>query len=115
MLKTIAELLTEARDKLRCITSEQALREIGENQGVVIDVRESGEVSDKPTPKSISVPRGVLEMKILQLYPDAETPLYVHCATGARATLAAEQLQRLGYRQVAMISCDLDTVCKTQS
>ncbi len=63
------------------------------------------EVAGNPIPGSVNFPRGLLEMKMLEHCQDADTPIYVHCASGARATLAAEQLQRLGYSKVSAISC----------
>ena len=111
MLKTIPSLVREIRQNLRCVTAAQATVEIGTNGGVLIDVREPGEVAQKAAPNSINFPRGVLEMNMLQHHPHPDVNIYIHCATGARATLAAEQLQRLGYRRVAVVTCDLDSVC----
>jgi len=111
MLKTIQELVQEIRGHLRCVTAKVANTEIQQNRGIVIDVREPVEVAERPVPQSVNIPRGVLEMKVSALYPNEEIPLYIHCATGARATLAAEQLQRIGYRQVSVITCDLETIC----
>ena len=110
MLKAIPELVAEIRRDLRCIPIEQARHELGSNDGVLIDVRESAEVDANPIPNSLPIPRGVLEMKMSTLYPDADIPLYIHCATGARATLAAEQLRRLGYTHVSVVTCDLETI-----
>jgi len=110
VLKTIPELIQEIRKYTRCVSAEIANNEIGQNQGILIDVREPIEVAEKPVPQSVNIPRGVLEMKVNALYPSEETPLYIHCATGARATLAAEQLQRIGYQQVSVITCDLEAI-----
>lgn len=114
MLKTIPELIAEMRPDFRCLTAEFAMIEVQRNNGVVIDVRESAEVAESPTAQSINIPRGMLEMKMLSMYPDADLPIYIHCATGARATLAAEQLRRLGYAQISIITCDLQAVRKHQ-
>ena len=38
--------------------------------------------------------------------------IYLHCASGGRAALAAEQLQRIGYKNVKAISCGHDEVCQ---
>lgn len=115
MLKSIPELVQEIRQHIRCLTADVANEELMQTGGVIIDVREPGEVADSPAPNSINIPRGLLEMKASALYPNAETPIYIHCATGARATLAAEQLQRLGYGKVSVITCDLETICCTSS
>lgn len=111
MLKPIPELVAAICSDIRVITAAQAVIEMTENHGVVIDVREPGEVSEKPAPKSLNIPRGVLEMNMSQAYPDSETPIYIHCASGARAALSAEQLQRIGYSNVSAISCGIDDVC----
>jgi rhodanese-related sulfurtransferase len=114
-LKTIIELIQEVRSTLRCITAQQAMAEVNNNSGLLLDVRETSEVSEKQTPSSVNIPRGVLEMKMLASYPNADLPIYIHCATGARASLAAEQLQRVGYQHVTVITSDLETVCNSQS
>ncbi len=110
MLKPIPELVAEIRDRHRCITIEQAQSEIGKNHGIMVDVREPNEVADSPIPQSIAIPRGVLEMKLSEQYPDADTPLYIHCATGARATLSAEQLRRMGYQQISVVTSNLEQI-----
>ena len=66
----------------------------------------------KSAAKSYNIPRGVLEMKITEVCPDANAPIYLHCASGGRARLAAEQLLRMGYLRVAAISCNIDDVCR---
>jgi phage shock protein E len=53
----------------------------------------------------------LLEMKMLQLHPDENLAIFIHCATGARATFAAEQLIRVGYKNVWVVTCMLDDVC----
>ena len=114
MLKTIPELVAQARENLRCVDAETAVAEVNENQGTIIDVRELVEVEQLGAPHSLNIPRGILEMKITELVPDAAHPLYVHCATGGRATLAAEQLLRLGYESVSVITCPINSVREQQ-
>ena len=96
---------------MKCLSAAAAHKEIAENFGLFIDVREPAEVAENPVPGSINMPRGVIEMRILEQHPDPNIPIYLHCATGARATLAAEQLQRLGYQHVTIITCDLESIC----
>jgi rhodanese-related sulfurtransferase len=112
MLKTIPQLISAIRPGIHCISALEANSEINENSGLLIDVREPAEVTQQATTRSINIPRGVLEMKMIELYPNPETPIYIHCATGARATLSAEQLIRIGYSKVSIITCDLETICK---
>lgn len=116
MLHSIQDIIKTIKSAQRCVDIKQALEEIASNNGIMIDVREPSETLEKPIKQSLNIPRGVLEMKLPELHPNADTAIYLHCATSARATLAAEQLQRLGYSNVSVISCAIDTIaqhCKT--
>jgi rhodanese-related sulfurtransferase len=112
MLTTIPELLSQVKKNITCITAEQALPLIKQKDSLLIDVREPNEVEQQAVIGAINIPRGVLEMKMLNLHPDENKQIVVHCATSARASLAAEQLQRIGYKNVAVISCKIETICE---
>ena len=111
MLKTIPEVIAKARESLKTITAEDAAVKCKSENGIVIDVREPTEFSEKSASGTINIPRGLLEMKMLQLYPNENLAIFIHCATGARATFAAEQLKRVGYNNVWVITGMLDDVC----
>lgn len=110
MLRTLSDILQEARQGVRCIGAKQATAEQFQNQGLIIDVREPSEHLASPATGAINIPRGLLEMKILEIEKDHHRPIYLHCATSARALLAAEQLQRVGYENVTVITCDLKSI-----
>ena len=114
MLTTLPELIASARAELHCLDAKTAMQELQQTVGTIIDVREPMELEASPAPQSINIPRGVLEMKVLDLIPEAEHPIYLHCATGARATLAAEQLKRLGYTRVTVITCPVEIIRQHQ-
>ncbi|WP_322790562.1 rhodanese-like domain-containing protein [Thalassotalea loyana] len=113
MLKTIADLVSQARQQLRVIDASSAKTELNENHGLLIDIREISENEKSPVNGAIHIPRGILEPTMLAKYHDAELPIYLHCASGARATFAAEQLEKLGYQNVTVISCKSDAVIST--
>jgi len=77
---------------------------------LVADFRESPEVAQRSINCSTNIPRGVLEMKITELTQDPSTPICVHCASGDRAALAAEQLMRIGFTNVKAISSGIDHI-----
>lgn len=114
MLKTVPELVADARAELRCVDAATAMEEIKGNGGTIVDVRELIEVHNLTAPRSIHIPRGILEMKIGEAIPDADHPIYLHCATGGRATLAAQQLVKMGYSQVSVVTCPANTVKEVQ-
>ncbi len=110
MLRPFPEIVAQARQQLRCVDAETAIAEIRKNDGTILDVREPIEVSNLAAPHSVNIPRGILEMKVGEVITDADHPIYVHCATGGRATMAAEQLVRMGYTRVSVITCPIDVV-----
>lgn len=110
MLKPVPELIKEVAANVRRIDADTAANELTQNNGLLIDVREPGEFQTKAVNGAVNFPRGLLEMKTLEMEKDANRPIYLHCATAARATLGAEQLQRIGYTQVAVITSDLDAI-----
>ena len=107
MLKSVSELVVEVSAQVEQISMEQALKI--ENV-LVVDAREPSEVSQRPIAGSTNIPRGVLEMKITELTQDPSTPICVHCASGVRAVLAAEQLMRIGFTNVKAISSGVDHI-----
>ena len=112
MLFTLPQLIAKYTADVRCIDAESATAEIAKNQGILIDLREPGEVAVKAATGTINIPRGVLEMKISDLASSPATPIYLHCAGGGRARLAAEQLMRMGYENATAIGCGIDRVCE---
>lgn len=111
MLKTIPDVIAEARKNLNTITASEAAKKCELEKGIIIDVREPAEFAERAGDITLNIPRGLLEMKMLQLYPDENLLIFIHCATGARATFAAEQLERVGYKNVWVVTCMLDDVC----
>ena len=111
MLKTIPEIIAHARQSLNTITAAEAAIKCKNENGITIDVREPAEFADKAASNTINIPRGLLEMKMLKMHPDENLAIFIHCATGARATFSAEQLKRVGYKNVWVITCMLDDVC----
>lgn len=95
---------------LRTISAAQAAQEMRENKGLLIDVREPAEVSANPVKSAINIPRGVLEMKMLEKVKEAHMPIYLHCASGVRAKLSAEQLIKIGYENVSVITCAVNDI-----
>ena len=112
MLTPMSELLQQASQNVQLITAQKAAEELKQNKGLLIDVRESAEHFASPAVGAINIPRGVLEMKIMEIEKDPERPIYLHCASSLRATLAAEQLARVGYTNVSVISCKMDEIHK---
>jgi len=110
MLIDLTTRINNIAFNLRTVTAAQARAELNSNHGIVIDVRESEEVDSMSVNGAVVIPRGVLEIKVLALVKDAPTPLYLFCASGMRAKLAAEQLLLMGYENISVITCSVQTI-----
>ncbi|RJE76140.1 hypothetical protein BGP78_14110 [Pseudoalteromonas sp. MSK9-3] len=115
MLTSIQDVLKTVRPNQRCITAAQAKTELLNNHGLLIDVREPSEHQQKSISNTLNIPRGLLEFKLPDIEKDAERPIYLHCAAGGRAIFAAEQLTRIGYQDISVITCKFDDVYATLS
>jgi rhodanese-related sulfurtransferase len=70
----------------------------------LIDVREESEWARGHIPEAIHLSKGVIERDIEKVIPNLDTPLVLYCGGGYRSVLAAENLQRMGYRHVASMA-----------
>lgn len=96
-------LLAELRGRIPEISPADAL--LRQAQGaLLIDVREEGERAAGMPTAALGLSRGFLELRIEQLEPDRARPILALCGSGMRSLLAAETLQRMGYRDVASVA-----------
>lgn len=104
-MKTYQELVAEAKTRVREVTVEDVMqmRARGED-AVFVDVREESEWDAGHMPGAVHLGRGVLEVKVSQLFPDPSTPLVLYCGGGNRSALAADVLGVMGYSNVASMS-----------
>lgn len=97
------KLCAEAKTRVKEVTPEEAKQK---QQGgtMLIDVREADEFAKEHAKGAVHLSKGALEMKIEQQAPDAATPIVLYCGGGNRSALAAENLQRMGYTNVASMT-----------
>jgi molybdopterin/thiamine biosynthesis adenylyltransferase/rhodanese-related sulfurtransferase len=72
--------------------------------GLLIDVREDEERAAGMPVSALALSRGFLELRIEQAEPDRDRPMALICGSGQRSLLAAESLQRMGYRQISSVA-----------
>ena len=67
----------------------------------LIDVREESEWSRGHLPRAQHLCKGIIERDIESAVPDHHAPIVLYCGGGFRSALAADNLQRMGYTDVA--------------
>jgi rhodanese-related sulfurtransferase len=82
------------------------------NGALLIDVRDPDEFRSGHVPGTINVSRGRLETQIWRPlgFPakiDLNRKIFVQCASGSRATLAAKQLKDIGFTNVTAVAMTL--------
>jgi rhodanese-related sulfurtransferase len=97
------ELVANAKQQVREVSVEQALQE-QQAGAVLVDVRESEEVAKGKAVGALPISKGVLELRIEERVPDADTPILCYCGGGSRSALAAESLRRMGYKNAASVA-----------
>ncbi len=95
-------LVEEARKRVPEFSIEQVKEKLdnGENFRLV-DVREAEEYARGHLPGAEPLCKGILERDIEEKVPDPETPIVLYCGGGYRSALAAENLQKMGYKKAA--------------
>ncbi len=66
----------------------------------LIDVREDSEWAKGHLPNAIHLGKGVIERDIEAKIPDKNAELVLYCGGGFRSALAADNLQKMGYKNV---------------
>lgn len=95
--------LAELKQSIAEIEPAQAAAQQAQG-AALIDVRESDEIVQGSPPGAVRVGRGFLELKIEDAVPNLDSRVLVMCGGGTRSLFAAEDLQRLGYRNVASVA-----------
>ena len=95
-----AEFIRQIKSQIDEVDPAQVHEELG-NGAVLVDVRETDEVSQGKLPGAFHVPRGHLESRIEGAAPDRSQRVILYCASGNRSALAAKTLRDdLGYEHV---------------
>ena len=94
-------LVAEAKRQIReCTVADVKARLDRGEQFHFIDVREDLEYEVDHAAGARHLGRGILERDVEALIPDKDAELVLYCGGGFRSALAAESLQKMGYRRV---------------
>jgi|SRR5882724_3279394 len=94
------KLVAEAKKKITEISPQDAATRSNSGEAVIVDVRDKDEWDDGHIPGAIHLSRGTIELDIEEKVPDTNAMVICHCGGGGRSALAAECLQKMGYKNV---------------
>jgi rhodanese-related sulfurtransferase len=94
------KLVEEAKKKITEISPSEAAARLESRDAVIVDVREKDEWDEGHIPDAIHMSRGTIELDIEEKVPNTNAMVICHCGGGGRSALAAESLQRMGYKNV---------------
>jgi rhodanese-related sulfurtransferase len=98
-----AKLTADAKSRVREVSPREASdqQEVG---AMLIDVRESEEFAQGHAKGAVHLSKGILELRIEEAVPDTATPIICYCGGGSRSALAADNLLKMGYTNVASMA-----------
>ncbi len=100
----VSEHVAAVRKTIKTIDMAGYLAAVKDPKGaMLLDIREPAEFAAGHVPGAVNIPRGLLEFQIYKAlgYPnkvDTEKTIYVQCQTGGRATLATDDLKKIGFK-----------------
>jgi rhodanese-related sulfurtransferase len=99
--KGFQDLVAEAKKKITEISpTDAAAKAKSSGDAVIVDVREKDEFDESHIPDAVHISRGLLELEVEDRFPDRDMTIICHCGGGGRSALAAESLQKMGYKNV---------------
>jgi rhodanese-related sulfurtransferase len=94
------KLVADAKKTITEIRPTDAVEKAKGSAAVIVDVREKDEWDEEHIPDAIHLSRGTIELDIEEKVPDLNTTVILHCGGGGRSALAAESVQKMGYKNV---------------
>ena len=98
--KGFKDLVADAKKKITEISPADAELKAKNGAAVIIDVRDKDEFDENHIPDALNLSRGTIEFEVEEKFPDRNAEIICHCGGGGRSALAAESLQKMGYKNV---------------
>jgi rhodanese-related sulfurtransferase len=95
------KIVDEVRKRVRETSVDEVKHRLDRGEKLVlIDVREESEFAKDHLPGASHLGKGIIERDIEERVPDQGAELILYCGGGYRSALAADNLQKMGYRNV---------------
>lgn len=98
-------LVDDAKTRIDEITPDEVREKQKDDEDfVLLDVREQDEWEAARIAGAKYLGRGVIERDIEEEYPNTDQEIVLYCGGGYRSALAADNLQKMGYRDVKSLA-----------
>ncbi len=97
-------MTTQTKQQVEEIEAFEAAQEIEGGDVVLVDTREPHEYQEAHLENGKLVPPGLLADEIAAAAPDKSARTIIYCRSGNRSYIAAQQLEALGYEDVASMA-----------
>lgn len=98
-------LVDDAKTRIDEISPEEVRdKQRSGDDFVLLDVREQDEWQKARIAGAEYLGKGVIERDVEEEYPDVDQELILYCGGGYRSALAADNLQKMGYRNVKSLA-----------
>lgn len=95
------KLVQEAKARVKeTNVAEVKKRMDGGEKFLLVDVREDNEWANGHIPGAVHMGRGIIERDLESKVPDPAAKLILYCGGGFRSALSADNLQKMGYKNV---------------
>lgn len=95
------KIVDDAKTRVRENNVEEVKEKLDRgDKFVLVDVREESEFAKDHLPGAIHLGKGIIERDIEARVPDLNTEIVLYCGGGFRSALAADNLQKMGYKNV---------------
>ena len=95
------KIVNDAKSRIKEIGIDEVKEKLDNGEKfVLVDVREESEFAKDHLPGALHLGKGIIERDIETRVPDLNTPTILYCGGGFRSALAADNLQKMGYKNV---------------
>jgi rhodanese-related sulfurtransferase len=95
------KIVDDAKIRVRETTVDEVKARLDRGEKfTLVDVREESEFAKDHLPGALHLGKGVIERDIEARVPELDTELVLYCGGGFRSALAADNLQKMGYKNV---------------
>ena len=95
------KIVDDAKSRIKEIGIDEVKEKLDNgDKFALVDVREESEFAKDHLPGALHLGKGIIERDIETRVPDLNTPMILYCGGGFRSALAADNLQKMGYKNV---------------